>query len=102
MVVAVNKFSTDTQAELELVRNEALKFGAFDACIAQHWELGGEGATDLAHTVIQASHKAENHFRFSYKNEEPVKAKIERIAKEIYHAAEVEYSEKAEKRLQVE
>ncbi|OTF80928.1 hypothetical protein BLA29_003009 [Euroglyphus maynei] len=101
VVVAINKFSTDTDSELELVRKETIKYGAYDACIANHWELGGEGAVDLARSVIDACKNAENHFRFVYNDNDSIKTKIEKIAKNIYRADSVEYSEQAQKRLEL-
>ncbi|KAG8228438.1 hypothetical protein J437_LFUL003915 [Ladona fulva] len=54
VVVAINRFSSDTQAELELIRNSALAFGAFKVVICNHWAVGGAGAADLADAVIAA------------------------------------------------
>ena len=55
MVVAVNRFVTDTQAELELVRRMAVGAGAHDAVICSHWAKGGQGAADLAAAVDKAT-----------------------------------------------
>ncbi len=67
VVVAINKFDSDTDRELELAKNEALKSGAFDACISENWALGGEGAIDLAHSVVKACHDKKNlNFKFLY------------------------------------
>ena len=55
MVVAVNRFVTDTQAELELVRKMAVGAGAHDAVICSHWAKGGLGAADLAAAVDKAT-----------------------------------------------
>ena len=67
VVVAVNKFATDTQNELQLVRNVAKESGAFDACVADNWALGGEGAVDLAEAVIRAAESNDSsNFRFTY------------------------------------
>lgn len=101
LIVAVNKFSADTAAELELVRSESIKFGAFDACISSNWELGGEGAVDLGKAVMRACKEAPNNFRLTYDLNESIKTKIEKIVKNIYRAAEVEYSELAEKKIKV-
>lgn len=73
VVVAVNKFSTDTEKELELVCRIAKQSGAFDACVADHWALGGEGAVDLANAVINASQSADSsNFRFTYDTNLPI------------------------------
>lgn len=63
-VVAINKFSTDTNAELEAVRRIAMESGAFAAVTAQHWAKGGAGATDLGNAVIAACQAARNHSDF--------------------------------------
>ena len=56
VVVAVNRFATDTPAELELIRKAAMEQGgAEDAVVANHWEMGGEGAMDLAKAVVKAA-----------------------------------------------
>lgn len=101
--MAINQFVTDTDAELELVRTKVKKFGAYDVCIAQHWEKGGAGAIELAEAVIQACNdkSVPNNFRLSYEDSTPLKDKIETIAKQIYRAGKVEWSEKAENRIKV-
>jgi len=99
VVVAVNKFFTDTDAELELVRKVAIEEGgAADAVISNHWEFGGAGAKDLAEAVVRASELPAN-FDFLYPLDWPIKKKIETIAKEIYGADGVEFSTEAEERI---
>ncbi len=98
VVVAVNRFPTDTPAELETVRQAALEFGAFDAVVAEHWEKGGEGAVDLAKAVMQAAEQPSN-FRFLYDLETSIKDKIETICREVYGADGVDYEPLAEERI---
>ena len=100
VVVAINPFSTDTDAELEMVRKAAIEEGgAEDAVISRHWELGGEGAVDLAKAVIAAAEKPVS-FEYLYPLEgTTIKEKIETIAREIYGADGVDYSELAEERI---
>lgn len=99
VVVAVNQFATDTPAELELVRKVSVdEGGAEDAVVSNHWELGGEGATDLAQAVIAAAEKPRD-FHFLYDLDLPIKEKIEIIAHEIYGADGVDYSPEAEERI---
>jgi formyltetrahydrofolate synthetase len=99
VVVAVNKFFTDTDAEVELVRKAAVtQGGAFDAVVSEHWEFGGEGAVKLAEAVIAASNE-EHDFKFLYPLEASIKEKIEAIATEIYGADGVDYSPDAEARI---
>ncbi|KAH9406591.1 Monofunctional C1-tetrahydrofolate synthase, mitochondrial [Tyrophagus putrescentiae] len=102
VVVSVNRFATDTNAELELVRSSAKQFGAFDAVISRGWELGGEGVVDLAKAVERATKEASpGKLTLLYDNSESIKEKIEKVAKNIYRAGSVEYSELAEKRIKL-
>ncbi|KAL4441199.1 hypothetical protein ABPG77_011436 [Micractinium sp. CCAP 211/92] len=99
VVVAINRFATDTDAELEVVRQEALAAGAEGAVVAQHHGQGGAGAVDLAKAVIAACEKPAS-FKFLYELDIPLKAKIESIAANIYGAGSVEYSPEAEAALE--
>jgi formyltetrahydrofolate synthetase len=98
VVVAVNRFTNDTEAEIELVRKIALEAGAEDAVMSNHWADGGAGAVELGKAVIAAAEKPSN-FKFLYGLELSIKEKIETIAKEIYGAATVTYSEMAENQI---
>ena len=99
VVVAVNRFPTDTDAELELVRKIALGHpGVADAVVADHFSLGGAGAVALAEAVVRASEKPAD-FKFLYPLDIPLKQKIETIAREVYGADGVDYSELAETRI---
>ncbi len=100
VVVAVNRFATDSPAELELIRKAAVEEGgAFDAVVSNHWELGGEGAVDLAKAVVKASEQPRD-FHFLYPLEMSIKEKIEIIAKEVYGADGVDYTPEAEERIE--
>jgi formyltetrahydrofolate synthetase len=99
VVVAVNAFVTDASAELELVRRASLEGGAEDAVVCQSWALGGEGALDLARAVVRVCERPST-FRFLYGLDEPIKQKIETIAREIYGAEGVDYSPEAEVHLE--
>ncbi|HEX9019326.1 MAG TPA: formate--tetrahydrofolate ligase, partial [Anaerolineaceae bacterium] len=99
VVVAINRFATDTPAELELIREVAVgKGGAEDAVIAKHWELGGEGAADLARAVVAAAEKPRD-FHFLYDLNLTIKEKIEAIACQVYGADGVDYLPEAEERI---
>ncbi|MEA3326510.1 MAG: formate--tetrahydrofolate ligase [Chloroflexota bacterium] len=96
VVLAINRFHTDADAELELVQNVCLKSGnILTAAVTNHWEEGGAGAIDLAQKVIKAADK-ESNFKFLYPLDMPIKEKIETIAREIYGADGVDYSPEAE------
>jgi len=100
VVVAVNSFATDTPAELELIREAAItEGGAEDALVCRHWELGGEGAIELAEAVVNACEKT-SHFEFLYPLDWSIKKKIETIAKEVYGADGVDYLPEAEARIE--
>lgn len=99
VVVAVNKFPTDTNAELQLVRRLALASGAQAAVVADHWERGGEGATDLADAVVDATEVASD-FRFLYPLDLPIRTKIETIATRIYGADGIDLTPEASNQLQ--
>ncbi len=99
VVVAVNRFSNDTPAELEMVRKAAIEEGgALDAVVCDHWEKGGEGAIDLAHAIIKAAEHPSD-FKFIYPLEKSIKEKIEIIAREVYGADGVDYLPEAEERI---
>jgi methylenetetrahydrofolate dehydrogenase (NADP+)/methenyltetrahydrofolate cyclohydrolase/formyltetrahydrofolate synthetase/formate--tetrahydrofolate ligase len=92
VVVAINAFPTDTPAEWDLIRKEALAAGAAGAAVTRHWEQGGEGALELARAVEQAA-SGPAAFRFLYPSQAPLTEKIETVAREIYGAAGVDYAE---------
>jgi len=100
VVVAVNRFSSDTAAEIALVRRAAIAAGAEDAVMSNHWAQGGAGAVDLARAVIEACAKP-SHFRFLYPLVMSIKDKIETIVREMYGGAGVEYSPEAEKKIEL-
>ncbi len=100
VVVALNRFHTDSEAELELVRKICCDSGKIsDAVITNHWEEGGEGAIELGKAVIKATEKPAD-FKFLYQLDIPIKEKIEIISKEIYGAEGVDYSPEAEEQIE--
>ena len=99
VVVAVNSFKDDTDAEIELVRKHAIEAGAEGAYKCTHWMHGGKGAIELAHAVMAAANKPK-HFQFLYRVESSIKDKIEAIAK-FYGADGVDYSPEAEAKVEL-
>lgn len=101
VVVAINKFETDTDAEVQVIREEALAAGAEDAIPANHWAEGGKGAVDLAQGVISACEKADpEEFKLLYSTEGgSIQERIEAIGKNMYGAEKVEFSEVAQKKV---
>ena len=98
VVVAINKFETDTEAEIAVIREEAISAGAEDAIPANHWAEGGKGAVELAQGVIAASAKPKA-FKLLYDLEGTVQERIEKIGKVMYGAEKVEFSELAQKKV---
>ncbi len=88
VVVAVNHFVTDTEAEVEVIRESAAAEGA-EAFLCRHWELGSEGAVELAERVAEIADSGAAQFAPLYRDDLPLFEKIETIAKRIYHADEV-------------
>ena len=102
-IVCVNGFHTDTEAEIELVRKIAESRGA-RAVNSQHWLKGGEGALELAEAVVETCDET-NDFHFLYDLKMPLRQRIELIAKEVYGASGVTYTDEAlakAKRLEAE
>jgi methylenetetrahydrofolate dehydrogenase (NADP+)/methenyltetrahydrofolate cyclohydrolase/formyltetrahydrofolate synthetase len=98
VVVAINRFTYDTPAEVELIRRLAVEAGAEDAVPSNHWAEGGDGALDLAEAVVAACEKPSD-FRFLYPLDWSIKQKIEKIATDIYGAGSVSYSPEAEAKI---
>jgi len=99
VVVAVNAFRDDTEAELEMIREYAVGQGAEDSVVTTHWANGGEGAAKLAEAVVAACEKPSN-FKFLYPLDWSIKEKIDKISKDIYGADSVTYEPLAEKQIE--
>ncbi len=97
-VVAINRFPTDTDAEVQLVQKLALQAGATQAILAEHWAKGGAGAQELAEAVVAACEQPSD-FKFLYPLEWTIKQKIEKIATDMYGAAGVVYDGAAEQQI---
>ncbi|MCF7975288.1 MAG: formate--tetrahydrofolate ligase [Phycisphaerae bacterium] len=96
-VVCVNSFYTDTPAEVELVKRIAREHGAL-AALSEHWLKGGAGAVELAEAVMTACEE-ENKFDFLYDDTMSLSEQIDRLAREVYGADGVSYSDEAAKKL---
>ncbi|HAF62317.1 MAG TPA: formate--tetrahydrofolate ligase, partial [Anaerolineaceae bacterium] len=98
-IVAINRFITDTDAELELIQKAVRASDQAEDCvITNHWEEGGAGAIALAQAVVKAAEKPTD-FQFLYPLDQTIKQKIETIAKEVYGADGVDYSPEAEQKI---
>lgn len=98
MVVAINRFPGDTEAELEFIRERCQEMGV-PVALSEVWAKGGEGGLELAEKVLKVLEKKENNFHFLYDLELSLQEKIEKIAREIYGADGVDFSSKALKQL---
>jgi len=99
VVVAINRFLYDTDSEIAIIKEIAVKAGASDAVVSEVWEKGGAGGIELAKAVIKICGE-KSDFRFLYPLDMPIEKKIETIAKKIYGAKEVSYSEEAKKKIE--
>ena len=97
-IVALNHFHTDTDAELNLIKEKCNLFGV-EAVLSKGWAMGGEGTTDLARAVVEMVEKGENRYQPLYNWNLSIEDKIRIIATEIYGADEVQYSSKAKTQL---
>ena len=96
-VVAVNRFPTDTDAEIALVIRKCRELGV-NTVLSDVWAKGGEGGEELAREVVRLCEE-ENAFRFCYDEKAPVKEKIERIVTRIYGGKDVAYTPEAEEEI---
>lgn len=100
VVVAINQFESDTPAEHAVIREEAVKAGAEDAVVSNHWAEGGNGAVKLAEAVVSASQNPNRRFKLLYSTEGPsVEDKLNIIAREMYGAEKVELSDLAKSKI---
>lgn len=95
VIVCCNRFHTDKEAELNVIVTLSKDAGAFDAVVSNHWEEGGKGAIELAKSVVRASREPLKNFGFLYSDETPLREKIEIVARDVYGADCVEYSDEA-------
>lgn len=98
VVIAVNRFTSDTDAEIEMIKQAAVEFGAEDAVESNVWAKGGEGGAALAEAVVAACEKP-SQFKFLYPLDIPIKEKIETIATKVYGADGVDYAAAAESKI---
>jgi formate--tetrahydrofolate ligase len=93
VVVAINHFVTDTDAEVQAVKDYVATQGA-EAVLSRHWELGSEGSADLATKVVETIEKGEGNFAPIYPDEMPLAEKINTIATKIYRADSAQMDQK--------
>lgn len=98
VVVAINKFITDSDEEIQYIQNFCNTLGV-DVALTEVWEKGGEGGIPLAEKVLNTLEKGESKFKCLYEKELPIKEKMDIIAKEIYGSNDVSYTNAAEKQI---
>ncbi|WP_457788966.1 formate--tetrahydrofolate ligase [Anaeromassilibacillus sp. SJQ-5] len=96
-VVAVNRFPTDTEAELALVRSKCAEAGA-NVALSEVWAKGGEGGLELAREVLRLTEEP-NHFTMMYEDSLPLKEKIAAVVREIYNGDGVDFTPAASREL---
>jgi formate--tetrahydrofolate ligase len=99
VVVAVNRFTEDTPAEIELIRKKAIEAGAEGAYLSEVWAKGGEGGRELAEAVVAACEKP-SKFKLLYPDDMSIKEKIATIATTIYGADGVDFDPAAERKIE--
>ena len=98
VIVAINKYNTDAQKEIEYIQ-ESLNEKGIEVSLVEGWAKGGEGAIDIAQKLVKLTEIPEN-FKYIYETEDNIKTKIEKVAKEVYGAQGVEFSEEASQEIE--
>jgi len=99
-IVAINRFTADTDKEVELVRQKALEFGADGVAVSEAWAKGGEGALELADAVLKAL-EAPSDMKFTFPDEIPLEEKIRSVATKVHLADDIELAPLARRKLQL-
>ena len=97
-VVAINRFPTDTEAELKLIEEKCKQYGA-NVALSEVWAKGGEGGIELAKEVVRLADEGESNFKFIYGDEMPIKEKIEAVVREVYGGDGVDFLPAAAKEI---
>ena len=99
VVVAINRFPSDTEAEIEFMHKKCKEYGV-NVALSEVWEKGGEGGIALAEEVLRLIDNEKNNFKFLYDSEISIKEKIEAISQKVYGAIGVEFSPQASKEME--
>lgn len=98
-VVAINRFPTDTQAEMKLIESKCREFGA-NVAVSEVWAKGGEGGLELAREVVRLAETERGKFHLLYDANLPIKAKVETIVREVYGGDGVDFAPAAQKQME--
>ena len=99
VIVAINKYNTDKENELEFVQNELAK-REIPSSVVESWEKGGEGALDIANKIVELADQEEDKFEYIYDLDEAIVEKINKIAMKIYRAKAVLYPEEVARKIE--
>ena len=99
VIVAINKYDTDKDNELEFVQNELAK-REIPSSVVESWEKGGEGALDIANKIVELADQEEDKFEYIYDLDEAIVEKINKIAIKIYGAKAVLYPEEVARKIE--
>jgi formate--tetrahydrofolate ligase len=99
VVVAINRFPSDTEAEIEFIHKKCMEYGV-NVALSEVWAKGGEGGIALAEEVLRLIDNEKNNFKFLYDSEISIKEKIEAISQKVYGAIGVEFSPQASKEME--
>ena len=99
VIVAINKYNTDKDNELEFVQNELAK-REIPSSVVESWEKGGEGALDIANKIVELADQEEDKFEYIYDLDEAIVEKINKIAMKIYGAKAVLYPEEVARKIE--
>jgi len=98
-IVAINRFVSDTDAEIAVIQKKSLEAGAFAAVMSNHWAKGGAGAIELAEAVVAACNAPPQEFKYLYPDDASIKDKLHTIVTEMYGGEGVTYSDLAEEKI---
>lgn len=99
VIVAINHFATDTDAEIQYLQSLFSQIGV-QSVVSQVWERGGEGGVELARQLVDLIDREPSQFHFLYNEQDPIISKIETLVKQIYGGAGIQMSMKAKKAIQ--
>ncbi|EFG55721.1 formate--tetrahydrofolate ligase [Lactobacillus amylolyticus] len=98
VIVLINRFDTDTQVELDLLK-QLIQEQGIQAEVVNYHDVGSKGGIEAAQAVVDLANSGKADLKTTYNDNDDVKTKIKKVAQKIYHASQVEYSEKAEKEI---
>ena len=98
VIVLINRFDTDTQVELDLLK-QLIQEQGIQAEVVNYHDVGSKGGVEAAQAVVDLANSGKADLKTTYNDNDDVKTKIKKVAQKIYHASQVEYSEKAEQEI---